>query len=56
MTPSEYSLLENSIFIQFILTPKQIVVSFYFFSGEADSLCEHFEPSHTVFIDSQFML
>ena len=27
-----------------------------FFSGEADSLCEHFEPSHTVFIDSQFML
>ena len=27
-----------------------------FFSGDADSLCEHFEPSHTVFIDSQFML
>ena len=27
-----------------------------FFSGEADSLCEHFEPSHTVFNDSQFML
>ena len=28
----------------------------FFFSGEADSLCEHFEPSHTVFNDSQFML
>ena len=27
-----------------------------FFSGEADTLCEHFEPSHTVFNDSQFML
>ena len=27
-----------------------------YFSGEADSLCEHFEPSHTVFNDSQFML
>ena len=24
-----------------------------FFSREADSLCEHFEPSHTVFYDSQ---
>ena len=27
-----------------------------FFSGEVDSLCEHFEPPHTVFNDSQFML
>ena len=27
-----------------------------FFSGESNSLCEHFEPSHTVFNDSQFML
>ena len=56
LTPSEYSFLENLIFIQFILTPKQIFVSFHFFSGEEDSLCEHFEPSHTVFIYSQFML
>ena len=31
LTPSEYSFLENPIFIQFIITPKQIVVSFYFF-------------------------
>ena len=56
LTPSEYLFFENPIFIQFIITPKQIVVSFYFFSGEADSLCEHFEPSHTLFIDSQFKL
>ena len=30
MTPSEYSFLENPIFIQFIITSEQIVVSFYF--------------------------
>ena len=57
LTPSEYSFWEKPIFVQFIITSKQIVGSFYFFfSGEADSLCEHFEPSHTVFNDSEFML
>ena len=57
LTPSEYSFWENPIFIQFIITSKQIVgIILLFFSGEADSLCEHFEPSHTVFNDSQFML
>ena len=53
-TPSEYSIPENHILIQFILTSKRIVL--LFFPVVADDFCDHFEPSYMFLIDPQFML
>ena len=50
LTTSEYSFLENPIFIQFIITPKQIVVSFYFFFQEKQTAFVNILSPHTLFL------
>ena len=50
LTPSEYSFLENPIFIQFIITSKQIVVSFYFFFQEKQTAFANILNPHTLFL------
>ena len=50
LTPSEYSFWENPIFIQFIITPKQIVVSFYFFFQEKQTAFVNILSPYTPFL------
>ena len=52
LTPSEYSFWENSIFIQFIITFKQIVESFYFFFffQEKQTAFANILSPHTLFL------
>ena len=50
LTPSEYSFWENPIFIQFIITSKQIVGSFYFFFQEKQTAFTNILSPRTLFL------